>query len=371
MIKSIEIQNYKSIEKLSFELGQFNILIGENGSGKSNILEAIALHAAASDDKLNDEFLANRGIRLAKKELMRAGFNKNEEDIKIDIKNLENTSNIISINFSDDSQNWEYDYLKDIKEYIKAKPYTNFEDIVNKMTRQSYKIFLKIFYDNIDITTFLIYAPDYLTLKNSFERQGHIKPFGVNGEGLVPHLLELVEQGKTEILEEIKENLQLISWFEGLDIDRERHFNTPVFKIKDKFLEDGIQYFNLESANEGFLYLLFYFTLFISPKSPNFFAIENIDNALNPKLCRELIKILVNLAKKHQKQVIVTAHNPAILDGLNLHDSAQRLLVTARNLDGFTRIKRIEAKPTTEGATAMRLSEMFMNGFIGGLPKNF
>ena len=71
--------------------------------------------------------------------------------------------------------------------------------------------------------------------------------------------------------------------------------------------------------------MLFYFGLFISEDTPPFFAIDNIDASLNPKLCRRLIKELVNLANKYDKPVIFTTHNPAILDGLNLNDDEQRL----------------------------------------------
>jgi hypothetical protein len=34
---------------------------------------------------------------------------------------------------------------------------------------------------------------------------------------------------------------------------------------------------------------------------------------------------IVSLAKSNNKQVILTIHNPAILDGLNLNDPSQKL----------------------------------------------
>lgn len=40
-ISRIIIKNYKSIKKCDISLSELNVLIGENGSGKSNILEAI------------------------------------------------------------------------------------------------------------------------------------------------------------------------------------------------------------------------------------------------------------------------------------------------------------------------------------------
>ena len=74
MITEIQIENYKSIDKLTLELGRINVFIGENGAGKSNILEVITLAGAAAAGKLDNEFLASRGIRVTKPEHMRAAF---------------------------------------------------------------------------------------------------------------------------------------------------------------------------------------------------------------------------------------------------------------------------------------------------------
>ena len=71
--------------------------------------------------------------------------------------------------------------------------------------------------------------------------------------------------------------------------------------------------------------------------------------------------------KKHFKQIIVTTHNPAILDGLNLKDDSQRLFVISRNSEGHTRAERINYNEKR----TMKLSEVWTKGFIGGLPENF
>ena len=55
MITNINIKNYKTVVDAGLPLGRFNLLIGANGCGKTNILEAIALAAAASSDKLDYE----------------------------------------------------------------------------------------------------------------------------------------------------------------------------------------------------------------------------------------------------------------------------------------------------------------------------
>jgi predicted ATP-dependent endonuclease of OLD family len=69
------------------------VLIGENGSGKSNILEAIAFAAGAAANKLDNEYLANRGIRVAEDNWMRSAFPvADDDDQENDVKktNAEN-----------------------------------------------------------------------------------------------------------------------------------------------------------------------------------------------------------------------------------------------------------------------------------------
>ena len=74
MISEIQIENFKSIANLTLRPGSVTVLIGENGSGKSNIPEAIAFAAAATADKLDDEFLFNRGIRVTESDWMTSVF---------------------------------------------------------------------------------------------------------------------------------------------------------------------------------------------------------------------------------------------------------------------------------------------------------
>ena len=68
---------------------------------------------------------------------------------------------------------------------------------------------------------------------------------------------------------------------------------------------------------------------------------------------------------------VQTCALPILLDGLDLNDDDIRLLVASRNKIGHTKVLRVERKPTPEGIRPMRLSEMFINGMLGGLPKNF
>lgn len=74
MIDRIIIKNFKSIEELDFKLGRLNVLIGANGSGKSNVLEAIGMVAAKNGNTIELDNMVQRGVRIAMPELMVNSF---------------------------------------------------------------------------------------------------------------------------------------------------------------------------------------------------------------------------------------------------------------------------------------------------------
>ncbi len=77
-IRSFHVENFKSLASLDLELGRVNVLIGENGCGKSNILEAIAFTSAGLNKKLDHEYLASRGIRATDAQFMFSAFERSQ-----------------------------------------------------------------------------------------------------------------------------------------------------------------------------------------------------------------------------------------------------------------------------------------------------
>ena len=226
------------------------------------------------------------------------------------------------------------------------------------------------FIEILHLNLFIVYSPENPALR-TFEKEGQIQPLGINGEGLFKLINFLSLDENQYKFNEIKKKLRLIDWFEDFEVPQNLAAMQTSIQITDRYLDTDLSYFDQRSSNEGFLFLLFYFTLFVSELTPKFFAIDNIDASLNPRLCRRLMQELVELAKKHDKQVIFTTHNPAILDGLDLDDDEQRLFVISRNQLGYTKARRILKPKPLEGQEPVKLSEAFLRGYIGGLPKNF
>ncbi|ETR72680.1 MAG: hypothetical protein OMM_07386 [Candidatus Magnetoglobus multicellularis str. Araruama] len=74
MLTKIGVRNFKSIINQEFFPGLMNIFIGANGSGKSNILEAIGVLSAAASGIVDDESLQRRGVRPAMPGLYKSAF---------------------------------------------------------------------------------------------------------------------------------------------------------------------------------------------------------------------------------------------------------------------------------------------------------
>lgn len=394
MIGRIVIENYKSIENLSLDLGRVTVLIGANGSGKSNILEAVALCSAAAANKLDNEFLFSRGIRVSDDPRhMRPAFNqKQKKQIVVSGKDWLNESHFKFLlthdfpNLSWQAQDlqwldlYEQHYLEVLRERRKItyEERNSDEFIGRSMSKELAEGFLKTAqafrnrYIDIGLTSFLLYSPENTPLRR-FEEEGQIQPLGIRGEGLFKLLTVLARDENRDRLNDIQERLGLLDWFGDFQIGGNVAMGERTLKIRDQYLDGDLAYFTQRSANEGFLFLLFYFTLFVARETPRFFAIDNIDASLNPKLCAELLRQLTELAEKYDKQVILTTHNPAVLDGLNLRDENQKLYVVERDLEGRTQARRIEPRDPSgkDGERNVRLSEAFLRGYIGGLPGNF
>ncbi|EIJ43632.1 putative NTPase (NACHT family) [Beggiatoa alba B18LD] len=360
LITHVKVKNFKSIVSTELELGQINVFIGANGAGKSNLLEALAFLSSAEENRLDPDTLYSKGIRIAKPSLMMSSFKEFPPSQEIEL-----------------SVSLEKDDLP-IQAKLGAKSTDNllfhWEKIALSFdTRQIER--QKRHFTYPPLTNYLIYNLAISALRG-LNTQSKIQPLGINGEGLDTLLLNFSDAEKAEL----KEYSYFIEWLNDIQLDANNTYEKEGYKqgrsvsnlyFTDKFMPENNQLFSAENSNEGVLHILFYLALFISHKTPQFFAIDNIETSLNPYLCRHLMEKLTELAKKHRKQALITTHNPAILDGLDLNDEAVRLFKVYRDDEGLTQIRRIKTKPRKGENDYTKLSELWMSGNLGAIPTEF
>ena len=82
MINSLYIKNYRNLKELSIKsLGRVNLITGKNNTGKSTILEAIAIYASKGDISILYQLLDERGEGFKRIE-------SNENPVQSNIKTI-------------------------------------------------------------------------------------------------------------------------------------------------------------------------------------------------------------------------------------------------------------------------------------------
>lgn len=393
LLRIFHISSYKSIVDDTINLGRFNVFIGANGCGKTNILEALAVVGADRAGDVTYDGLYSRGVRMARPDLILSSFlDSNQASIDIDLsfesatkKFDECKCSLTPVNIKDPYTKWinlaeEELYPEIILEYfgqiIKTDPGISGNSLLEKANELiANKGLKKIRNFDTLLSEYAIFDLNTKSLRGISQIDSKKTPLGLNGEGLDLLITNFDSYERSEL----NKCLSLFDWLSEIIADKDDKFKLMGLKpgrsasklyFRDKFMQKDNNTLSAENSNEGVLHVLFYLALFISSKTPKLFGIDNIETALNPRLCRSVISKLAEISKETGKQALITTHNPAILDGLNLLDEDQRLFEVYRNSEGKTKTKRIKFKSDLSNKQ-YKLSEMWLNGTLGAVPQNF
>ncbi|BBC22372.1 SMC domain-containing protein [Pseudanabaena sp. ABRG5-3] len=393
MIRKVEIRGFKSIYSSNIELGRVNCFIGANGVGKSNLLEAIGVLGSAANGVVDDESLLRRGVRAGLPSLYKSSFDTERTPAHIDI-GIESESTaayrVTLLNpLKSPEPAWSYktEVLTDGQKKIisegvrnknKLNPKVGFAalQLVNlKPTNPAAQLMQRL-------QEFAIYCPNTPTLRGIVPDQQSRFPLGLSGGQLAEGFaalrkyLEEGDESSNDILEQI---LELIDWV--ADIQTTSHSaallspKVPrtklILKFSDRFMNKSRNELTAYDASEGALYVLFTAILCLLPQAPQLLAIDNLDQALNPRLLTRLVSHLPQWLQHNDsdRQLLFTTHNPATLDGLDLDDPEVRLLVVERNSNGQTTVRRLSPSPElTKLNKEYPLSRLWLMGYLGAVP---
>lgn len=401
VIRKLSIKHFKSIWDDTIDLGRLNVFIGTNGAGKSNILEAIAAVSASVDGGIDYTKLHQRGARLSAPDIFRSSFKNKDRNQTFSIGvEMDDVSYNMSIRSKDG-----FPYLTEsIKDKNNKKiagrgpagikigdlklPYLDREkSIVPYFSASSMN---PDFAGLSELAKYAIYFPSTPILRGSSEDSSKRNPLGLYGGRLAEALNDITRDIKEhpEQRRELLRFFRLFDWFKsfgakfGIDpmlkANDQLFQNDIVVQYTDSYMRTDFNDLSAYDVSEGALYVLFVLVLLTHQKTPNIFALDNIDNALNPGLVRNLMSHIVDILEKDKsKQVFMTTHNPMTLDAIDLFNDEHRLFIVERKSDGQTKTKRISPPDgmTKEDWEAdycgMKLSDIWLSGAIGGLPRGF
>lgn len=389
MIHSIEIDGFKSIVSQELTLGRVNCLIGANGVGKSNFLEAIGVLGAAANGRVDDEALLRRGVRPGLPRLYKSSFETAQVPVHIGLCAKGEHGATFRVSLLNPLENpepaWSYktERLVDDQGEIVSDGVRNKRNLTPTAGLAALKLVeVEPARPAADLMSrlqnFAIYSPNTPTLRGMVGDPQSRQPLGLSGGGLAEGFAEFrktVLEADEDLLDSV---LGLIDWVADIQTTTSAGAllspsvarTKEVLKFTDRFMRKSRNTLTAYDASEGALYVLFCAILCLSPHSPALFAIDNLDQALNPRLVARLTQRISEwLTRSGDKQLVFTAHNPAVLDGLDLADPDTRLFAVERNNHGYTILRRIELTPQLQALNeSYPLSRLWLMGRLGAVP---
>lgn len=391
MIENLHVESFKSLGEAELSFGNVNIFIGANGSGKTNILEAIGVVSAASYGIVDDESLLRRGIRPGVPRLYKTSNKKHK------------TSPHIAFSVEGKHCSYHVSLLNPLE-----KPLPKWHFKTERIFVDNHKVYARGIKNNInpeaggapvaladpklspdlqsffnELQNYALYNPSTPILRGVMSDLQNRSPVGLSGGGLAEGLQTLIKlsNDNNDLYEAINEVINMFSWVEGVTTSTQvskilsaslaRQKRTIIFT--DAYMKNKYNRLTAVDASEGILYALFLLVLCLSPNGPKIFAIDNLDQALNPRLIKKLMSLLQRWFQEliPDKQIFCTVHNPVVLDSLDVYNDKIRLFVVDRNSEGLTVIRQI--KITQELIDKSKklhipLSQMWVDGYLGGVP---
>lgn len=402
-LKQINIEAFKSLEAVELELGLVNVFIGANGSGKSNLLESIGVLGAAASGRVDDEALLRRGVRPGLPALYKSSFKgaRQPSEIRFTASSKNACYSVGLFNpLEHPEPSWRFKterLTEGTKKIVGRSPGSRLrlDPTAGYAALKSVELSEDSTAGKLldSLRDYAIYSPDTGTLRGLTLDSQSREPIGLSGGGLadaVQHVFtrdlrnhHLEDDGDDEDHEEevYQSVLELIGWARGLGaslaskVPISKNIPQPVrvLRFRDRYMADKRNYLSGYDASEGALYVLFMTALVHHSKAPPVVAVDNFDHALNPRLAKALTgKVCEWATRRQDRQLLLTSHNPLVLDGLPLRNEQVRLFTVERSIKGKTIVRRVEVdeKLIKQAEKGIPLSQQWVMGTFGGVPTN-
>jgi predicted ATPase len=353
MLKKLILENWKSFRYAELPLDPLTVLIGTNASGKSNVVEALEfLQRIANGENIETALAGDKtlpairgGVELAarkpeKEFTIKVLFSGEDNDtdflyiLKIQtlpsFKLCEEFIEIIDINDDDilkikiiDSpyQSKSGLHFKDKRVWRLSKTQKNNETTLQLTTdikekKEKYvrtpKMATDFAIDNL--LNILVLNPIPSKMRDYSRLSENLESDGSNIAGV---LAALPDDKKTEVENTLSEYIKYLP--EG---DIKKIWAEPVGRLKtdamlycqEEWKPGEITEIDARSMSDGTLRFLAILTALLTRPEGSQIVIEEIDNGLHPSRAALLVKILKEIGSKRNIDILLTTHNPALLD---------------------------------------------------------
>jgi len=375
LIREITLRNILSFgpDTPPLELKPLNILIGANGSGKSNLIDCIGLMRGTAQDRQTQMAQVRGGYELLHKHILNE-FGLISIDIALSsFHTIEHTIEftVNGHNYGIELQEERVNYRRNDKGlgYYTSDPLK--PKLINEKGKQT-KVSLKESQFLLGNPYNLSLSPFIAGLSTNYKESRIFRSWQyVNLR--IPQSVDVRTDRYEEDLSNFKAKLGLHlassplfknKIIEGLNnlYPSINDINTqPVGSLVQIWFNESNIGFSANRLSDGTLRYLCLLAILCDPAPPPLICIEEPELGLHPDIIGKLADLLVDASTR--TQLIVTTHSDILLDALSDHADS---VVVCEKHDGKTIIERLDPSRFASFLEKYRLGELWMRGAIGG-----
>jgi len=358
MIKSIWIDNFKSLVDFELPLSKFTCLVGLNGAGKSTVLQAMDFISQLMLGDL-DEWLKTRHWESADINSKLTKASNIEFKVVLEMPefgevNWEGSVNRTTLRCTQEKVSIGHmNYLKVEDGHCFLGKYNsqNISEVLEKSLLERFTIMFE--YQGSILsqlknsqTEGILYSLKHLISKihsldllspELLRSQTKISDgqLGLGGQKLSSFIHESGKEGKNTLKNELK---NIYSQLDSIDTKSLRA-GWKQLEITEHFGEQKLKT-TARHMNDGMLRLMAVLSQLES--GSEFLLFDEIENGINP----ELVEFLIDHLVKAEKQIMVTTHSPMILNFLEDETARQGIVYLYKTESGFTKAKKLFEIPS-------------------------
>lgn len=375
-LDSLEVEGYKSIRSATIDLGAINVLIGADGSGKSNLLGLFGLLADLADRRLQLHIARQGGadaiLHFGRKKSPRLRvalrFAPHEYEAVLvpaagDTLVFENEAGSIFIARAESTgKPWGagFSTLQTAKETSLHVESTASDPSLDQHSAAGILMKRSI------VSAMLSWRPFHFhdTGRSSPAKQKHKiddnRALRAEGENLAPFLFALrtVAPGAyRRIVEAVR---SVAPFFDQFVVEPDV-INAGVIQLAWRHtMDDGL--FTADSLSDGTLRFICLATLLLQPTLPSLIIIDEPELGLHPFAIAQLAALVRAAATK--SQVILATQSVTLLDQFD----ASEVIVADRS-NGESTFRRLDESALAEWKQEYSLGELWLKNVLGGRPR--
>ena len=356
MVNHISVKGYKSFRDLQLSLGNLNLLIGSNGSGKSNFLSLFELLNNAFEQRIASYVATLGGVD----KLLFQG-RKTTEQIEIRLR-MDRNSYLLNLQESDGKMMVANEGLG----YYLPSGWGDMVSIAQFVPEAQIKI-----YDGLKrgdfIKTYLSHIRKFhfhdTGRRSPFASECHIKNDAyylyAHGENLAPILLR-IRQEQPMVYRRIVRVIQSIAPYFGDFFFNVSPAETIRLQWQDKYSD---MVYGPNDLSDGTIRFIALATLFMQPDLPSVIIIDEPELGLHPVAIRKLAG-LIKSASRRSTQIIIATQSAELISQFEPDN-----IITVTQKDGVSQMVRLDKEALKQWMGEYTLGDLWTQSIMeGGQP---